>query len=197
MKNDSTKKFHELADVFPLMTGDEFKQLVADIKESGQYEPILVDENDKIIDGRNRYRACSEAGIEPKIEKWSGEGSIIDFIVSKNMHRRHLSKGQRAAIAAELLPEYEEEARQRQGTRTDLGANLPESEKGRAREKIAKQWSVSARYVATARMIKEKGEPELFEKLKEGRITLRKAENIVKRQEEQAERHDREAHEIE
>ena len=78
------------------MVGKEFAALVSDIKEHGQIDPILVLDG-MILDGRNRWRACREASVEPKMKDWPG-GNPWDFVWSKNAERRHLEPGQKAAI---------------------------------------------------------------------------------------------------
>jgi ParB-like chromosome segregation protein Spo0J len=49
----SALEFHPLAEIFPLVEGQDFTELVADIREHGLHEPIVVYE-DRILDGRNR-----------------------------------------------------------------------------------------------------------------------------------------------
>lgn len=111
---DKDMKFHPAANIFPLMAEDEFARLVEDIKLNGQLEPIWLDSEGQIIDGRNRYMACLKANIQPITKTWTGNGSIVDFAVSLNLHRRHLTASQRACVATEMLPLLEEEARIRQ-----------------------------------------------------------------------------------
>ncbi|MGH3403219.1 MAG: ParB/RepB/Spo0J family partition protein [Streptosporangiaceae bacterium] len=119
---------HEAADLFPLLTGAPFNKLVQDIRDHGQQEPIVVEQGTSIIlDGRNRYRACKEAGIEPRIIKLVPPHGAVAYIVSANLHRRHLTSAQRKQLALDLLPMYQAEARERQGRRTDLEDNCPES----------------------------------------------------------------------
>jgi ParB-like chromosome segregation protein Spo0J len=96
--------FHEAANLFPLMKGEEYEQLKADIKAHGLREPVWTYQG-KIIDGRNRYRACKDLGIEPSTREWDGKGSLVEFVVSMNLHRRHLTAEQRKQVAAALLKE--------------------------------------------------------------------------------------------
>jgi len=93
--------FHPLADIFPLMEGEEFDALVADIKANGLVEPIVM-LDDMILDGRNRYRACLAAGVEPTTVKGGKFGYLIDdpvaFIISANINRRHLTAEQKREL---------------------------------------------------------------------------------------------------
>lgn len=98
--NKDEIEFHEIASIFPMMEGEEFETLVKDIKENGLIEPIYLYEG-KIIDGRNRYLACQKAGVEPRFEEYTGI-SPVDFVISKNLHRRHLNESQRAVVAAKI-----------------------------------------------------------------------------------------------
>jgi ParB-like chromosome segregation protein Spo0J len=93
--------FHELANKFDLLEGAEFDELVADIKKHGQREPSVLHE-DKVLDGRNRYRACRAADIVPRYEMFTG-GDPRAFVISANIRRRHLTFDRRCELARELL----------------------------------------------------------------------------------------------
>jgi hypothetical protein len=83
-------EYHQLASLFPLIDGAEFDDLVADINEFGLREPIVTFEN-RILDGRNRFRACVAAGVEPIFTDYEGDDPI-SFVVSLNLRRRHLNE---------------------------------------------------------------------------------------------------------
>ena len=91
-------ELHPLCTLFPRLAGAEFDALVGDIKANGLRQPIVTLDG-MILDGGNRYRACIEAGVKPSFVKFAG-GNIVSFVLSANMHRRHLSAGQQAAIVA-------------------------------------------------------------------------------------------------
>ena len=95
-----TIPFHPLAEMFPLIKGKAFADLVADIKANGLVEPITLYEG-KILEGRNRYLACQAAGVEPITREYQGTDPAA-FVWSANFLRRHLTKSQRALAIAQF-----------------------------------------------------------------------------------------------
>lgn len=122
--DEINRKYHEVADIFPMMSGDEYEALKVDIAENGQREPIWLHSDGRIIDGRNRHRACVDLDIAPHFRTWDGNGSLVGFVVSLNLHRRHLDTGQRAmvglkvkeALATEIAEQANERRRETQIT---------------------------------------------------------------------------------
>ncbi|KAB2846552.1 MAG: hypothetical protein F9K44_15135, partial [Hyphomicrobiaceae bacterium] len=108
-------EYHPLANLFPLIEGRAFEDLVADVQANGIREPIILLDG-KILDGRNRYRAGMEAALIARsatpdsvfahrwFEVYDTErlGDPLAWVLSKNLHRRHLNESQRAAVAAKL-----------------------------------------------------------------------------------------------
>ena len=86
-----------LANMFPAIPEAEFAKLKEGIEEFGQKTPITLDAEGRILDGRHRYRACRELGIEPKTEAWAptGDETELDFVVQLNCLRRQLSSNQK------------------------------------------------------------------------------------------------------
>lgn len=91
---------HPAAELFPLMYGAEFAELVADIAEHGQRDAVVMTPDGQLLDGRNRWRACAAAGITPVSRVESGEPWA--YVISTNVHRRHLNESQRAMIGAKI-----------------------------------------------------------------------------------------------
>jgi hypothetical protein len=103
MTEEMELEFHPVSELFPLIEGAEFEELKADIKERGLLEKITLHPDGSILDGRNRYRACKELGIDFETTTWKGNGDPTSFVISRNVLRRHLSPGQRACIAVEAV----------------------------------------------------------------------------------------------
>ncbi len=100
-KGEPVYAVHPAAEAFPMLPDDELQALADDIKKNGLLLPIIVSHDDLIIDGRNRRRACELAGVKPRYETRLVQ-DVVAFVVATNLHRRHLTTQQRAAIAAEL-----------------------------------------------------------------------------------------------
>lgn len=93
---------HPSAEVFPMLPPDELAELADDIKRNGLAHPIVVKDG-TLIDGRNRREACRIAGVEPRTVELNGQDATA-YILSSNIARRHLTKGQRAMAVAMLYP---------------------------------------------------------------------------------------------
>lgn len=91
---------HPVAALFPLLSDEELDDLAADIKANGQIHPIILDKDNILIDGQNRLEACRRAGIAPRFGQLSNGIDPVAFILSNNIRRRHLTKGQQAMTLA-------------------------------------------------------------------------------------------------
>ena len=189
---------HPYAAIFPLDDGDPLDQLTDDIRLHGLGEPIVLFEG-KILDGRRRYRACVRSGTPPTFVHFEGPNPAA-FVLSKNIHRRNLEKGQRAAIAAELLLVIEKETRERKSatggsTRDEQGRfsekgevekipptaesdeTAPETaatQRQKSRDIAGAALDVNPHYVSDAKAVMEDA-PDLHELLKQGEITMSRA----------------------
>ena len=151
---------HPAAELFPMIEGSELESLVADIKANGLQTPIAT-LNGQILDGRNRLEACTRANVEPRFEDVPAGTDPVRYITSANVHRRHLTTAQRAAIAAEL-------ANMQSGARTDLGSNDPRL--GTSINEAAEMMNVSPRSVKNAKQ-RMREDPAAHEAVKAGRKT--------------------------
>jgi hypothetical protein len=156
---------HPLADLFPLLEGEAFEELVDDIIQArGVREPIVLHDG-KILDGRNRYRAAAVAGVACPMRTYDGDDPLA-YVISLNLHRRHLSESQRAMVAAKLATLRVGDNQHSEG--------LPI---GRSSELL----NVSARSVARAKLVREEGGPELVDAVERGELSVSAAEDIARR----------------
>lgn len=160
-------QLHPLCTLFPRLTGNEFAALVADIKVNGLRDPITTHDG-MILDGGNRIRACHEAGIEPHFREFEGE-SIVGYVLSMNLHRRHMTPGQQAAIVASAQ-DWEKAQTHGGDRKSDQGATL-HLETSETRAKIS---GASKRTQKNADKV-AKADPELAKEVAQGTTTLPKA----------------------
>lgn len=167
---EEARPYHDVANLFPLMTGTEFADLKADIAAYGQREPIWLHPDGRIVDGRNRHRACVELGISPRFQTWHGDGSLVAFVVSLNLHRRHLTESQRAMIAAKLA--NLEVGNPNFGNSANMQNRVSQSQ-------AADLLQVSPRSVANARTVYTDGAPELVAAVERGDVAVSAAAEVA------------------
>jgi len=109
---DTAIPIHPAAEIFPMMSEAALNELAEDIKENGLLHPIVRHEG-QVIDGRNRLTACQRAGMPPTFIEWSGTGSVVAWILSTNLHRRHLTDQQRAMVAGRVAAALALEGREK------------------------------------------------------------------------------------
>jgi ParB-like nuclease domain len=98
---------HPAAEVFPMLDDDELEELASDIKNNGLQHPLVVAElgdEPLLVDGRNRREACRRVGVIPDYIRLDGHDPVA-YILSANINRRHMTKGQRAMAVAKIYPD--------------------------------------------------------------------------------------------
>lgn len=156
---------HPLAALFPLMTGPAFEDLRADIGMPGLREPIVTHEG-MVLDGRNRLRACLETGTPPEFREWDDGSDPLAFVLSANLHRRHLDESQRAMVAARVatLPR---------------GANQHTEISACSQGKAGEMLSVSPDSIQFARKVRDRGTPELVAAVEQGAVKVSAAAQLA------------------
>lgn len=189
---EKNHRLHPAADLLPKMTDEEYQSLKEDIRSKGLRQPIVVDSQGRILDGRHRQRACDELGITPTFQPYRGKDPI-GFVLSLNLRRRHLSASQLAAVAAQAEEMYAAQARERMSKAGRSAAPGRPAEKGcatghtlsgvgsRALAEAAEAVGASTRSAARAKRVME-NDPKTFEQVKAGEITVKAAERQVARE---------------
>lgn len=193
---------HPAADLFPMVDGDEFRELCADIKERGLHQPITIWTDGTLLDGRNRLLACYETHQEVVLDRYEGSDPV-QFSLSANLYRRHLSMSQRnmtGALAEDLLATLREQARERQReaggdkksdhaksvavpVREAIKPETPKHERTAAAQ-AAKLVGGSTSGVEKAMRVKREA-PDLVPQVMAGKVTLKEAEREVRQRVEQ------------
>src|SRR5262245_56248696 len=153
-------QFHPIANIFPLMEGKEFDDFKQSIKDNGLRDPIILYEG-KILDGRNRYRACMFMNVEIQTEQFNGRGDPVDFVLDRNLHRRHLSEGERAmAVTKAKMNTW--------GGKQDRHIDLALM----SNDEAAKLAKVSSCTISNAREIHAHGTPEEINAVSNGTMAI-------------------------
>src|SRR6516165_3011622 len=119
----------------------------------------------RVLINGNWYKALYR---DPITEEYKGSDAL-GYVLSANLHRRHLKESQRATIAANLVT-------------TKLGDNQHIKKEGRPIDlaTAAKMLNVSEKSVKRAKNVLENGVPALVEAVKEGKLRVSAVEVFAK-----------------
>jgi hypothetical protein len=165
---------HPAAELFPMMPPDQYEAFKEDVQKNGFQQDVVVYQG-QILDGRNRYKAAIELDMldDLPIAEMDDDTQIDPFqwVISRNLHRRHLTESQRAMVASKLAKLQRGD---NQHTKEDGPIGPPSI------EKAAEQLQVGKTSVKRAKSVQEHGSPELIAAVEQGEITVSKAATIAK-----------------
>ncbi|MEX2307292.1 MAG: ParB N-terminal domain-containing protein [Pirellulales bacterium] len=182
---------HPAARLFPLFARNELHTLATDIRTHGLREPIVLYQG-HVLDGRNRLQACEMAGVEPTFVTIDEDEQFdpVAYVLSANLHRRHLNESQRAMVAAKLADAYAEQARQRSNANLRRGHKRPDRANLRNRRSTVQNGKTSAvagttlavgsRSIEYAQTVLRRGSPELVELVERGELSVSRAAKIAR-----------------
>ena len=193
---------HPVASLFPMIGGEELQALADDIKANGQREPIIVAYLDEamldepvVIDGRNRFAACELAGVEPEFkyvmslnDRELSPQVIADWIISHNLHRRHLTTSQKAMVGQGYLAYLKEEAKKRQlstlkqnvsDTVPPKSAERSDRSEGESAVQAAKLVGVGKNSIRDADFV-VRNDPELAQQVRDRKVTVSAAAKRIR-----------------
>jgi hypothetical protein len=205
-------QFHELANVFPLIEGEQFAELVEDVRKNGVLEPVVL-YNWEILDGRNRFRAALEAGVDCPCVAF-GSPSVCN--VEKSYDERYGYSytanywlNDEASFPSNYLGEIEDplafviskNLKRRhldESQRAMVAAKLANLEHGGDRSKApigalpyagaAAMLNVGERSVERAKSVQRDGVPDLVNAVEQGEVSVSAAAQFAKQpKEDQAE----------
>ncbi len=191
---------HPIAFLMPSMTEEEYRGLRDDIAANGQRDPIERFEG-KILDGRHRHRACVDLDIKPDYVNLPASTNPVTYVISKNLHRRHLTVSQRAVIAVGSTAALKLEAKRASGKQVNwedllpkppltlqaiqdrtLNANLQSPQvtlKNPEVADLAKAADVSVRSIRQAQVVQNKAIPEVAEAVAKRDVNIARAAQIA------------------
>lgn len=197
--------YHPIANIFPLIEGEAFDELVKDIEERGLLETIITYDG-SILDGRNRYRACIECGVDPKMKGhvsfadhpdwdepvWTcpacgdqSTGAMQECVTCGRFARMEIADPVGLVISLNLHRRHLDTsqrsmigaklANMRQGTRTDI-VEISTMSQSAAADLV----NVSRETVNMAKVVIDHGTPELARSVERGSIPVSVAAGIAR-----------------
>ena len=178
----------EFENLIPALSNEEFEQLEKNIINEGCRDAIVIWQG-FIIDGHNRYKICSEHGINFNvIEKdFDNKDDVIDWIILNQFGRRNISNYNRALLALRLKDTFIKKAKENQGNRTDL-TSVRNLTKVDTKKELATIAGVSHDTIHKVEVIQKEASEEIKEQLQQNKISVNEAYKQIKSAEKLEER---------
>ena len=165
---------HPYADKFPMLPDTELEELAESIRQNGLRQPVVLDKEGRLLDGRNRSRACDMLGIDPEVVVYEGD-DLAEYVIDCNVTRRNMSTGARAMSTALVLAA---DGRRENGRWVRGSVDIATSGNSESR------WRTAVSEAGTVLDFK----PELAESVAFGEMTLKDAYEQAKKIKDSAER---------
>ena len=174
--------------LIPELLDDEYEKLKESISKNGYWEeyPIIVNDNNEILDGHSRWKACQELGVQPtiKVKHFESKEEEMRFVIETNLNRRHLNAFQKAELALKLI-ELEKTKRGRkpkeeistESAKISTSSELPKVDTWQT---VSDKLGVSIDTIRKAKAVIEKGDERLIDKCRKGEISVNEAFNRVR-----------------
>ncbi len=168
-------KVHPAAEIFPMMDAQAFSQLVADIEANGVQTTIKLvgetREEAQLIDGRNRLKAMLQLGMDPHdyadVIHPDDLGDPVQYVLSLNLHRRHLSESQRSMVANKV-------ATLKHGGHSEISIDISTTQSA-----AAEQLNVGVASVRRARKVSDHAVPEIVDAVERGDVSVSAAAEVA------------------
>lgn len=167
--------------MFPRPNRIEYKSIKEDMKKNGQLIPIYINKKNEILDGYTRQQICRELKIKPKTEQKNLKSELeeINFILSVNFARRHLTEYQKY-IACAYLEEYALKFNKKFRGQ-DTTKNAKKSPIGHSVDYVAKASGISGSTIGRIRYINKHGKSSDLQELADAEPVMLVYQRVVSR----------------
>lgn len=170
---------HPFTKAVPQINKVEFEGLKNDVQVNGFIESVIITKDLQIVDGRARVEIARDVENQHILyfEYYQGrDEEMLDYILSKNVFRRHLNQGQKAVGALQLHDILKAENKIKFSKKmSNIKNNILDAESSEekidSRAEVAKYYNVASSYIAKAKKVGEFN-PELLQSVLTGDKSL-------------------------
>lgn len=169
------------AEFFDDITGDAWETFKESIKTSGVIEPVIATNDNIIVSGHQRVRACKELGVAEimtDFRDYKSDDAVIKDLIETNIRQRGVGNTNPVKFGRCLM-ELERIYGIQNGVRNDR-KNLPNYSEGKSQENLASELGMSVDTIANYKKLAQ-AIPEMQSLVESGKVTKSVALSLIKR----------------